>query len=122
MVPDFSSFIIPACIAGVALTVGWRFGRRRDRRAAGIGAERFGGEIADCGLEPLELEAAKLGSETPADFAWNQLLSFDACVECGRCEGACPAHAAGQPLNPKKLIQVLAAALPVGKSDVTYPD
>jgi Fe-S oxidoreductase len=39
------------------------------------------------------------------------LLSFDACVQCGRCEAACPAFAAGQPLNPKALIQDFVAAL-----------
>ena len=61
--------------------------------------------------EPLENEGPKkLGAETPADFAWNRLLAFDACVQCGRCEAACPAFAAGQPLSPKHLIADLAAA------------
>ena len=55
-------------------------------------------------LKPLALDAEKLGAETAEDFTWRQLLSFDACVQCGRCEEACPAFAAGGPLNPKKLI------------------
>lgn len=79
---------------------------------------RFGSNTADCRLEPLDLEADKLGCETPADFAWNRLLGFDACVECGRCKEVCPALAAGLPLNPKKLIQVLASA--TGGSEATY--
>ena len=62
------------------------------------------------GLTPENLEAERLGVETLADFAWNQLLGFDACVQCGRCEAACPAFAAGQPLNPKKLIYDLVAS------------
>ncbi|RFC65178.1 DUF3483 domain-containing protein [Fulvimarina endophytica] len=62
------------------------------------------------GLKPIDLDAAKLGREEPADFAWNRLLSFDACIQCGRCEAACPAFAAGQPLSPKHLIADLAAA------------
>jgi Fe-S oxidoreductase/nitrate reductase gamma subunit len=33
-----------------------------------------------------------------------QLLSADACTECGRCQDVCPAYAAGSQLNPKKLI------------------
>ena len=70
-------------------------------------------------LQPLALDAPKLGTETPADFRWNQLLSFDACVQCGRCETACPAFAAEQPLNPKKLIQDLANALGPG-TDARY--
>ncbi|HVR52235.1 MAG TPA: DUF3483 domain-containing protein [Pseudorhodoferax sp.] len=45
-----------------------------------------------------------------SDFAWTQLLSFDACVECGRCEAVCPAHATGHQLNPKALIQGLVRA------------
>src|SRR6202007_1213789 len=61
-------------------------------------------------LQPLALDAAQLGVQRIADFRWNQLLGFDACVQCGRCEGACPAHAAGLPLNPKQLIRDLAAA------------
>jgi heterodisulfide reductase subunit C len=42
--------------------------------------------------------------------------SFDACVQCGKCEAACPAFAAGQPLNPKKLIQDLVTGM-VGGTD-----
>ena len=81
---------------------------------------RFSGSRPDSALMPLALDAARLGVETPADFRWNQLLGFDACVQCGRCEVACPAFAAGLPLNPKKLIQDLAAACAVGASDAAY--
>jgi Fe-S oxidoreductase len=75
---------------------------------------RFAAGARESGLRPLALDAPRLGSETAADFRWNQLLSFDACVQCGRCEAACPAFAAEQPLNPKKLIQDLANALGPG--------
>ncbi|MFG1464756.1 DUF3483 domain-containing protein [Xanthobacter sp. DSM 24535] len=68
----------------------------------------------DVALAPVDLEAERLGVETPADFAWNRLLGFDACVQCGRCEAACPAFAAGQPLNPKALIQDLVGAMEGG--------
>jgi Fe-S oxidoreductase len=87
--------------------------------------ERFstkhGGTGRSTGLKALDLsnEAAPLGVETPADFTWNQLLGFDACVQCGRCEAACPAFAAGQPLNPKKLIQDMVVGM-VGGSDANY--
>ena len=62
---------------------------------------RFAKGAHELALRPLALDAPKLGSETPGDFAWNRLVSFDACVQCGRCEAACPAFAAEQPLNPK---------------------
>jgi len=71
---------------------------------------RFSGNRPDTAARPLSLDDEQLGVASPVDFRWNQLLSFDACVQCGRCEAACPAFAAGQPLNPKKLIQDLAAA------------
>jgi Fe-S oxidoreductase len=38
------------------------------------------------------------------DLTWAQLLDGDACTECGRCQDACPAFAAGKPLNPKEVI------------------
>lgn len=60
-------------------------------------------------LKPLE--EGESGVRSSADFSWNQLLNFDACVECGRCEAACPAFAAAQPLNPKKLIQDMVASM-----------
>ncbi|MCX4026767.1 (Fe-S)-binding protein [Endozoicomonas sp. SM1973] len=81
-------------------------------------AERFGGGRSTA-LKPIQLEENKLGVEQPADFKWNQLLGFDACVQCGRCEAMCPAFAAGQPLNPKKLIQDMVVGL-AGGTDAKY--
>ncbi|MBV7297406.1 (Fe-S)-binding protein [Enterovibrio paralichthyis] len=72
--------------------------------------ERFGGGRST-GLKPIDLNENTLGAEKPSDFFWNQLLGFDACVQCGRCEKVCPAFAAGQPLNPKKLIQDLVVGM-----------
>lgn len=82
--------------------------------------ERFGGGRST-GLIPLDLKnpAAPLGVGKPADFTWNQLLGFDACVQCGRCEAMCPAFAAGQPLNPKKLIQDMVVGM-AGGTDAAY--
>ncbi len=65
-------------------------------------------------LEPLALEQHEYGQGRVRDFAWNRMLSFDACVQCGKCQEACPAYAAGQPLNPKKLIQDLVTAMSSG--------
>jgi Fe-S oxidoreductase len=73
------------------------------------------------GLKALNLDDPKapLGVEKPTDFTWNQLLGFDACVQCGKCEAACPAFAAGQPLNPKKLIQDMVVGL-AGGTDAKF--
>jgi Fe-S oxidoreductase len=70
-------------------------------------------------LKPLSLGRDLPGVAKPIDLAWNRLLSFDACVQCGKCEAACPAYAAGQPLNPKKLIQDLVTGM-AGGSDARY--
>lgn len=80
--------------------------------------ERFSG-VRSTALKPLALDQKEFGVNKPTDFAWNQLLSFDACVQCGKCEAACPAFAAGQPLNPKKLVQDLVAGF-AGESAEAY--
>lgn len=83
-------------------------------------SERFAGGRST-GLKALNLNDPKapLGVEKPTDFTWNQLLGFDACVQCGKCEAACPAFAAGQPLNPKKLIQDMVVGL-AGGTDANF--
>lgn len=80
--------------------------------------ERFDGKLSTA-LKPLDLNKREFGIAKPTDFQWNQLLGFDACVQCGKCEAACPAFAAGQPLNPKKLIQDMVVGL-AGGNDAAY--
>lgn len=84
---------------------------------AKVGAPTVG--VPTTALKPLALNKGELGVRTPLDFRWNQLLSFDACVQCGKCEAACPAFAAGQPLNPKKLIQDMVLGM-AGGSDAHF--
>ncbi len=45
------------------------------------------------------------GAKDIIDLPWTQMLSFDACTNCGRCQDACPAWASGKPLSPRALIQ-----------------
>ncbi|MCS7138168.1 MAG: (Fe-S)-binding protein, partial [Candidatus Caldarchaeum sp.] len=49
----------------------------------------------------------KLGFRTLAELNWMQRLGLDACTDCGRCEAACPAYAAGTPLSPRDIVQKL---------------
>ncbi|GAB2784029.1 (Fe-S)-binding protein [Halomonas shantousis] len=135
---DLGSWVLAVVLAGVVtwglgeLFFGMTWGGPMKHAFAGAlhlafhrRPERFsdkqGGEGRSTGLKALRLEdtSAKLGVEKPADFTWNQLLGFDACVQCGRCEAMCPAFAAGQPLNPKKLIQDMVVGM-VGGSDAHY--
>jgi Fe-S oxidoreductase/nitrate reductase gamma subunit len=48
-----------------------------------------------------------LGAGTIEEFESWQLLSFDACLRCGRCEDACPATTVGMKYSPRELIQTL---------------
>jgi Fe-S oxidoreductase len=54
-------------------------------------------------IENIE-EAESLGVSTLEEFSWKRRLDFDACVECGRCQAACPAYMAGTALSPKRVI------------------
>ncbi|MPW23871.1 DUF3483 domain-containing protein [Paraburkholderia sp. CNPSo 3157] len=91
----------------------------RQERFAAEGAVRKEQVVPATALKAPVLEQNEYGVGKPVEFRWNQLLSFDACVQCGKCEAACPAFAAGQPLNPKKLIQDLVTGM-VGGTDAAY--
>ncbi|MBY5924561.1 MULTISPECIES: DUF3483 domain-containing protein [unclassified Halomonas] len=101
-----------------ALHLAWH---RRAERFSTRQSDRDGVSPRSTGLKPLDLDDpdAPLGVETSEDFTWNQRLGFDACVQCGRCEAVCPAFAAGQPLNPKKLIQDMVLGM-TGGSDAGF--
>ena len=60
---------------------------------------------------PETPEGEPIYASTLRDLTWPQLLSGDACTECGRCQDACPAFAAGRPLNPKEVILDVRTAL-----------
>ncbi|WP_411035730.1 DUF3483 domain-containing protein [Shinella sp. BYT-45] len=81
---------------------------------------RFGANKPEAALRALDLDAPVLGAETAGSFAWNRLIGFDSCVQCGRCESACPAFAAGMPLNPKRLIQDIAGNLSAPGTPLSY--
>jgi len=49
-------------------------------------------------------EAEALGVSRLEEFSWKRRLDFDACVECGRCQAACPAWLAGTALSPKAIV------------------
>ncbi len=60
-------------------------------------------------LETIEdLETAEvLGVGQMDEFSTQSLLSFDACVQCGRCEDVCPASISGMDYSPRTLIYSL---------------
>lgn len=62
-------------------------------------------------LVPVTMEeferTERIGVGAIEHFNQQQLLSLDACMECGRCEEACPAFATTKPLSPKRVVQDL---------------
>lgn len=48
-----------------------------------------------------------MGYRTIEEMDWVQRLGVAACVNCGGCEEACPAWAAGRNLSPRRLVQDL---------------
>jgi heterodisulfide reductase subunit C/nitrate reductase gamma subunit len=62
-------------------------------------------------LRPITMEEVeqteRMGVSDIRHFTQQQLLSLDACMECGRCEDVCPATATGKPLSPKRVVIAL---------------
>src|SRR5439155_25140420 len=64
------------------------------------------GKLVPLSMEEVE-KTERIGVSAINHFDQQQLLSMDACMECGRCEEACPAFATDKPLSPKKVVQDL---------------
>jgi Fe-S oxidoreductase/nitrate reductase gamma subunit len=71
-------------------------------------------------LEALDLEHSEtFGVEKLTDFTWKDNLDAFACMECGRCQDACPAFASGKPLSPKMIMFNMEKALLTDGNAVT---
>jgi len=70
--------------------------------------DRKAGRYAGVSLEEVE-ETGRYGAEKPSDFTRRQLMSFDACTECARCQTVCPATTTGKDLSPMKVVLDIAA-------------
>ena len=53
----------------------------------------------------------KVGFNTVQELPWDRRLMLLACTNCGRCQDACPAVAAGRALNPRLVVQHLGQVL-----------
>lgn len=127
---SYDAFIVVIAAVGIAST-GWLAWTVTDgpmrHAVAGVvhlmfhaRPARFGTNRPDAGLRKINLDESRLGVSTVGDFTWTSLASFDACVQCGRCETACPAFAAGLPLNPKRFIQDISSNLAPAQSILSY--
>lgn len=64
------------------------------------------GRLRPVTMEEVE-QTERMGFSDIRHLTQQQLLSLDACMECGRCEEACPAFATAKPLSPKRVVQDL---------------
>ena len=93
LLPLTKMFHVIAVVANVALTDRDRRGSLRPMHVSEM-------------MEDPEADLDKLvfGAARSEDFTWKQLLDTVACTECARCTTVCPAHSAGRPLSPMKLV------------------
>ena len=76
------------------------------------------GALKPISIEEVE-ETGRTGVGSIEHFNQRQLLSLDACMECGRCEDACPAWASGKPLSPMAVVADLRNAMTNGNETRT---
>ncbi len=73
------------------------------------------GKLRTIPMEEVE-QTEQVGVKLAKDYSrWN-LLSLDACMECGRCTEACPAWGVGKALNPKQVVQDIRASMGSGEA------
>ena len=121
-----AAMLVAVCLTELIANAGW-LGPMRHAVAGALtlGFHPRPGRFSDSNgkgtaLSVVDLDAARLGVADAGQWDWTRKLSFDACVECGRCQAACPATAAGQPLNPKALIHDLIQASGLAPLRGTY--
>ncbi|MGD9645324.1 MAG: heterodisulfide reductase-related iron-sulfur binding cluster [Pirellulales bacterium] len=73
-----------------------------------VAEARNSGHLRTVSMEEVEA-TGKVGVAEVPDFTRGQLLSFDACTQCRRCESACPAWNTRKPLSPMKVVLDIAA-------------
>ncbi len=54
-------------------------------------------------LPPARTEGG-MGVKEWRQFTWKQLLDFESCTRCGRCQDVCPAYASAQVLSPRNMM------------------
>ncbi len=95
-------------VAGLILIASIPFTKLRHLITAPLNIVRRPNQQANV-IPPIENidDAEILGVGQIGEFTSQQLLSFDACVRCGRCEESCPVALSGIPFSPRTFIQSL---------------
>lgn len=84
--------------------------------AVALQPDRPMGALAPIAMEQVE-QTGRIGLAEIPDLTRWELMSLDACMECGRCTDACPANVVGKELNPKGIVQDLRRAMAQSTAD-----
>lgn len=67
--------------------------------------------LKPAGALPPAVMDGGMGVKEWKQFTWKQLLDFESCTRCGRCQDVCPAYASAQVLSPRNMMVKLDAHL-----------
>jgi Fe-S oxidoreductase/nitrate reductase gamma subunit len=67
--------------------------------------------LKPAGALPPAVMDGGMGVKEWKQFTWKQLLDFESCTRCGRCQDVCPAFAGAQVLSPRNMMIKLDAHL-----------
>jgi Fe-S oxidoreductase/nitrate reductase gamma subunit len=67
--------------------------------------------LQPAGALPPAVMDGGMGVKEWQQFTWKQLLDFESCTRCGRCQDVCPAYASAQILSPRNMMVKLDAHL-----------
>lgn len=74
--------------------------------------------LEPAGKLPPANTAGVMGVKEWKQFTWKQLLDFESCTRCGRCQDVCPAYASSQVLSPRNMMIKLGAHMWEKEGDV----
>lgn len=67
----------------------------------------YGGRKPGKPIASLSLDEAYLRTRNVEQFTYHQLLSLDACMNCGRCDKGCAPYLSRQPLSPENVVRYM---------------
>lgn len=60
--------------------------------------------LEPAGKLPAAVMEGGMGVKEWKQFTWKQLLDFESCTRCGRCQDVCPAYASAKILSPRNMM------------------
>jgi Fe-S oxidoreductase len=63
--------------------------------------------LEPAGKLPAAVMEGGMGVKEWKQFTWKQLLDFESCTRCGRCQDVCPAYASAKILSPRNMMSKL---------------